>query len=86
MYTNFQMLRKLLDDYHPEQRGIVNWSEYRHIHDTLHIGDMDILQLRNLRDFTVLYLSESDDMEDRDRMSAITCVIDSRIVYLGGEV
>jgi hypothetical protein len=86
MQTNFQMLRELLDGYHPEQRGIVNWSEYRRIHDTLHIGDMDVLQLRNLRDFTVLYLSGSDDIDDHDRMSAITCVIDSRIVFLGEEV
>ena len=87
MDTNFQMLRKLLEVYHPEQYGIMSWSEHQLIHGTLHIGEMDILQLRNLRDFVVLYLGRSDaDREDWDRMSAITHVIDSRISYLGGEV
>lgn len=86
MKTNFQMLRELLENYHPEQRGIVNWSEYRLIHDTLCVGEMNILQLRNLRDFTVVHMGRSEDMKDWDRMSAITYVIDSRINYLGGEV
>ena len=86
MQTNFQMLRELLKAYHPEEKGIINWSEYKLINDTLHIGEMDILQLRNLRDFTVLYLGKSEDMEDWDRMSAITHCIDTRIFNLGGEV
>ena len=47
---------------------------------------MDVLQLRNLRDFTVLYMSKSEKMEDWDRMSAITYVIDMRISEMGGEV
>ena len=86
MKTNYLMLRELLENYHPEQRGIVNWSEYRLIHDTLCVGEMNILQLRNLRDFTVVHMGRSEDMKDWDRMSAITYVIDSRINYLGGEV
>lgn len=87
MDTNFQMLRELLKGYHPEQNGIMSWSEHQLIHDTLHVGEMDILQLRNLRDFVVLYLGRCDESrEDWDRMSAITHVIDSRISYLGGEV
>ena len=86
MNTNFQMLRELLNNYHPEQHGIMSWSEHQLIHDALHIGEMDIIQLRNLRDFVVLYMGKSEDMEDWDRMSAITHVIDSRISYLGGEV
>lgn len=86
MDTNFQMLRELLEKYHPEQYGIMSWSEHQLIHDTLHVGEMDILQLRNLRDFVVLYLERGTDREDWDRMSAITHVIDSRISYLGGEV
>ena len=86
MQTNFQMLRELLKVYRPEERGIINWSEYKLINDTLHIGEMDILQLRNLRDFTVLYLGKSKDMEDWDRMSAITYAIDTQIFNLGGEV
>lgn len=86
MKTNFQMLSELLEQYHPEQRGIVNWSEYKLIHDTLCIGEMDVLQLKNLRDFTVLYLDRDADREDWDRMSAITHCIDSAIISLGGEV
>jgi hypothetical protein len=86
MKTNFQMLRELLESYHPEQHGIMSWSEHQLIHDTLHVGEMDILQLRNLRDFVVLYLDRDADREDWDCMSAITHVIDSKISYLGGAV
>ena len=86
METNFQMLRKLLKVYHPEERGILSREENNLIKQTLHVEEMDILQLRNLRDFTVLYLGRSEDMEDLDRMSAITHCIDTRIFNLGGEV
>ena len=86
MNTNFQMLRELLEKYHPEQRGIMNAEEAELIRKTLHIDEMDILQLRNLRDFTVTHMCRSEKMEDWDRMSAITYRIDHRIVDLGGEV
>lgn len=86
MKTNYQMLRELLEKYHPEQRGIMSRAESVLIKETLHIDEMDILQLRNLRDFTVEFMSRSEKMEDWDRMSAITYTIDSRIVELGGEV
>ena len=58
-----------------------HWKEL-----TACLDEMDILQLRNLRDFTVLHLGRSEKREDWDRMSAITHVIDSRIFDLGGEV
>lgn len=86
MKTNYQMLRKLLEKYHPEQQGIINFTENTLIREILCIDEMDILQLRNLRDFTVEYMSRSKKMEDWDRMSAITYAIDLRIVELGGEV
>ena len=86
MNTNFQMLRELLEKYHPEQRGIMNYEEKLLIQDVLHIGEMDVLQLRNLRDFVVLYLGKPDNTEDWDRMSAITYCIDCAIIELGGEV
>ena len=86
MKTNFQMLRELLEVYNPEQRGFLNKYEVELIKQTLCIDDMDILQLRNLRDFTVLHLSRSEKREDWDRMSAITHIIDSKIFDLGGEV
>lgn len=86
MKTNYLMLKDLLEKYHPEQRGIMSRAESMLIKETLHINEMDILQLRNLRDFTVEFMSRSEKMEDWDRMSAITYVIDLRIVELGGEV
>ena len=85
MDTNFQMLKELLEKYHPAQRGIMNYDEKLLIQDVLHIGEMDVLQLRNLRDFTVLHLGRSENMEDWDRMSAITYCIDTAIIELGGE-
>ena len=86
MDTNFHMLRELLEKYHPVERGIMNLAENKLIRETLHIEEMDILQLRNLRDFTVVHLGRSQKMEDWDRMSAITHVIDMRISDLGAEV
>lgn len=86
MNTNFQMLKELLKQYHPGQRGMLSFTECNLIRDTLHVLDMDVLQLRNLRDFSTVYLSKSDKMEDWDRMSAIATVIDMRINELGGEV
>ena len=86
MKTNYQMLRELLEKYHPEQRGIMSRAESALIKGTLHIDEMDILQLRNLRDFAVEYMGRSEKMEDWDRMSAITYAIDLKIVELGGEV
>ena len=86
MKTNFQMLINLLAEYTPKERGICSSEEIALIQKELHLNEMDILQLRNLRDFTVIYLSKSEKMEDWDRMSAITYVIDTTISKLGGEV
>ena len=86
MKTNHLMLRDLLEVYHPESRRIVNAKEVALIRDTLCLEEMDILALRNLRDFTVASMGHSEAMEDWDRMSAITYVIDTQIVELGGEV
>ena len=86
MKTNFQMLRELLEKYHPKTRGVISGDEYKLVVDTLHLTEMDVLQLRNLRDFTVADMCRSEDMEDWDRMSAITYCIDSALVSLGEEV
>lgn len=86
MDTNFHMLKELLAKYHPAQRGFMSLEENKLIKDTLHIEEMDVLQLRNLRDFTAVYIGRSEKMEDWDKMSAITHVIDMRIDDLGGEV
>lgn len=86
MKTNFQMLKELLKNYHPQTRGVLSREEYKLVVDTLHLTEMNVLQLRNLRDFTVAHMGRSEDMKDWDRMSAITYAIDSMISYLGGEV
>ena len=86
MKTNFQMLKELLEKYQPAQRGVMNYEEKLLIQDVLHIGEMDVLQLRNLRDFTVLYLGKSEKMKDWDIMSAITYCIDSALIELGEEI
>lgn len=89
MRTNHLMLRDLLETYHPARRGLVNSDEMYLITSTLYLSEMNLLQLRNLRDFTVLFLTRKGtetSNEDWDRMSAITSVIDNYIVKLGGEV
>lgn len=86
MKTNFQMLRELLEKYHPKKRMFFSEGEPELIKETLCINEMDILALRNLRDFVVLFLGNSEDREDMDRMSAITWCIDDKICELGGEV
>lgn len=86
MNTNFQMLKELLEKYHPQTRGFVSVEESKLIKETLHLAEMDILALRNLRDFTVLYMSKKDTVEDWDRMSAICTIIDNEIFKQGGEV
>ena len=86
MKTNHLMLRELLSKYHPKERGILSDGEYELVKTTLCLDEMDILALRNLRDFTVASMGRSNKMEDWDRMSAITYVIDTQIIKLGGEV
>lgn len=86
MKTNFLMLNDLLEQYTPKQRGMTTYEELQLIGSVLCLNEMDILQLRNLRDFTVAHLGHSDNLVDWDRMSAIVYVIDTHIVKLGGEV
>lgn len=86
MKTNFQMLSELLEVYHPKKRMVFSEDEAEMIKEILCLEQMDILALNNLRDFTVAYLGISENVEDWDRMSAITYCIDTQIIELGGEV
>lgn len=88
MQTNFQMLKELDGKYHPQERGFVNAEESKLITETLCLAEMDILALRNLRDFTVAFFGnkQNDTVEDWDKMSAIVYVIDLEIHNKGGEV
>lgn len=90
MDTNYQMLLKLDTTYTPREWGIVNGEERKKIESTLHVKEMDILQLRNLRDFVVLYYHSQrhDDpsLISMDKMSAIVYIIDKEIIEKGGEI
>ena len=94
MNTNFQMLRELLEQYHPQERGFILDDEMELIENILHLKEMNVLALRNLRDFMVLFLSREakenetaeNIIENWDKMSAITYVIDMEIIQKGGEV
>lgn len=88
--TNFQDMETLLKVYHPKTKGVLSDNEMQLIHQLLHLGRRDLLDLRNLRDFTVIFLGQDTDKEqiweNMDKMSAITAVIDQKIWELGGEV
>ena len=92
MKTNFQMLRELINEkkFEPESHGFLSGDEVKLIEETLCINEMDILTLRNLRDFTVMWLCSLDDNNKKDDtrdfydiMSGITAVIDRRILERG---
>ena len=81
--TNFQMLKELQKDFRPKEKGFLSEKEVSVIKETLCLEERDVLSLRNLRDFTVLLLSNKGAL---DMMSGITHVIDLEIFNKGGEV
>ena len=76
----FPMLRKLKKDFRPKEKGVLSGDEVTKIKELLHIEELTIVDLQNLRDMTVLFL------EDMDIISGVTTVIDTQIWNLGGEV
>lgn len=84
--TNFAMLKELLSEYHPEERGFATEKEVQMIRETLYLNNRTVIDLRNLRDFVVAVMGDSDSIEDWDRMSAITHCIDTELVNRGVEV
>lgn len=90
--TNFHNLKGLLEIYEPKSKGFLTEEEVEIIEENLEIKSMELLELRNLRDFVVLYMSHRPDSEVKsllntmDKMSAITSVIDQAIFSKGGEV
>jgi len=88
--TNFQNLRELLKSYTPKTFGVATVEECSLIKSGLQLEGMEIIDLRNLRDFVVMFFSrkneDKSDRVDMDRMSAITAVIDKEIIKNGGEV
>ena len=84
--TNHLMLSALLKLYHPKEKGILSVDEHVLIKETLQFENRTAIELKNLRDFVVARLGKSDDLEDWDRMSAITHCIDMELVKRGVEV
>lgn len=98
MTTNFQMLKQLNKEFDPVNRGFLSGEEVQMIKEILCIEERtSVLDLRNLRDFTVMFFQNIKHSLDRDedydawfkisdKVSGITAVIDHRIFDLGGEV
>lgn len=99
---DFNLLMDLLEGYSPKQRGIVSNTEIQMISKRLELERRTEIELRNMRNFSVIFLSNQADsarkqeMEGKpsavsyvtfmDIMSAITAVIDRHIIEAGGEV
>lgn len=87
--TYIRRIMELADTYCPESRIFTSGEEARTVKDALGLDEMQTeLELRNMRDMTVLYYDRmidtalaEDDHEDFDRlmsaMQSITAVIDS---------
>lgn len=86
MNTNFQMLKELNANYHPVAEGFISEKEQHLIKETLCLAEMNVLALRNLRDFTVMFFGKLNTTESSDKMSAIVYMIDREIFAKGGEV
>lgn len=89
MKTNFAMLREIADWY-PEERGMLSGDEVNFLKEALAIEKMDEVALRNLRDFTVIFYTRSEDSRDWDKSSGICsgicAVIDQALWSMGEEV
>lgn len=78
--------------FNPKTRGIISGEEVVLIKETLKLEDLSVDDLRNLRDFAVLFLKskETDDFDTMvkkdDKLSAIVHVIDSELFKRGEEV
>ena len=93
---DFIYVRKLLKEFHPQERDFINAQEKSLVAKTLLLKSRDVLSLRNLRNFIVAvftnrmeserYSNADAYLDESDRMSAITHVIDTFILEKGGEV
>lgn len=89
--TNHQMMQNLLAVYEPKEWGVASPDEVELIKRELHLEEMNIIELRNMRDYTVMEWAIQSQCNvhgkmTQDKMSAITFVIDTVIWDKGGEV
>jgi len=87
--TNFQMTQEL-KNWFPEHLGIISGEEAQKIFDTFQLAERDEINLRNLRDFCVMFYSKDRDDEkelikNMDKVSAIVAVIDEKLLSIGAE-
>ena len=93
MKTNMVMLEELHREFFHEKKHVVTEKDIHFIEHVLELNERTILDLRNLRDMTVMYFNmlmgpanSGNTFELAERMSAIVSVIDSKIYNDGGEV
>lgn len=88
--TDYEMLLDLNRKFEPKTRGFCNNEECWLIKTELQLEERDILSLRNLRNTAVMYFSDEQDQDKlitkMDKMSAVCCIIDSRLSSLGYQV
>lgn len=83
-------LQELNKKYTPATRHIVSNDEKKLIRDILHIKDLSIDDLYNLRDFIVLSFDPDEDIislrDSANKLSAITHVIDLELLDRGEQI
>ena len=86
MKSNFQMIREF-KDFKPQGFGFLTSEEMDRIEQHFAIKERSDVELQNLRDFVVMYYSETaKSLEDTDVMSGIVGVIDLEKINRGIEV
>lgn len=79
------MIRDVIDNHHPANRGVLTGAESTYIRKTLELGARTDIELQNVRDMSVMLYdivlqSRQNDpkavMETMDAMSGVTGVID----------
>lgn len=92
MKSNYQMLVEI-KDWKPQEHMIISEDKANFIISHFKIKERSDIELQNLRDFVVLYYStqvkKTDSivyMDEMDKMSAITYIIDDEKYHRGMEV
>lgn len=92
MKSNYQMLLEI-KHWKPQQHMLITEDEANFIVSHFRIKDRSDIELQNLRDFVVLYygtqvekIDSAVRMDEMDKMSAITYMIDEEKYNRGMEV
>lgn len=82
---DFVLINRLAAVYQPSHRGIISALEIEQVKGCLEIERRTVLSLRNLRNAVVMMMNSFGD-EAMDKISGITCVIDSELLDRGEEI